>query len=243
MDRVLEASVVILAVAGFVGWLGGGRKWAFRAMTAAAVLLALGAVGVLLYGYHTDKVAEHRLRKIHSCAITKVATAKCKAGTPQGADLKKGTVVTTKGDTPWTDYVEHPNEVIWDVCPPYWLPNNPTSEQENAAIAAAEEECTGEIDPQQKSLHDQIVQYRQDHGIKEDAIPPTDYDSLARKYGGSNEKMSAKECAAKVRTFYPGAYDDLDDATLAKKVLVKYPTYCDKTKTPPAFIPDIKDIR
>jgi hypothetical protein len=148
------------------------------------------------------------VQKIHSCAITKVATAKCKAGTPQSTELKKGTVVTTKGDTPWTDYTAHPNEVVWGVCPPYWLPNNPTSEQESAAIAAAEEECTGEIDPQQKSLHDQIVQYRQDHGRKEDATP-IDYDSLAKKYGGSSAKLTGKECAAKVRTFYPGAYNDI----------------------------------
>jgi len=35
----------------------------------------------------------------------------------------------------------------------------------------------------------------------------------------------------------------LDDATLAKKVLAKYPTYCDVTKSPPDFIPAIKDIR
>jgi hypothetical protein len=247
MDRVLEASVVIVAVVGFVGWLGGGRKWAFRAMTATAILLALGAGGVLLYSYQADRVAEHRLQKIHSWVIAKVATAKCTARTPRDSALQKGAVVTTKGDTPWTDYNQHPNEVIWDVCPPYWLPDAPTSEQENAAIAAAEEECSGEIDPKQKSAHDQIVQYRQEHGIAQDAnkVKTTDGASVQhdRWEKFAVKTLNTKDCAAKVRTFYPGAYDDLDDATLAKKVLAKYPTYCDVTKAPPAFIPDIKDIR
>jgi hypothetical protein len=247
MGRVLEASIVILAALGFVGWLGGGRKWAFRAMMTAAILLGLGIAGVLLYSYETDRVAEHRLQKIHTCAIAKVATAKCTAGTPQSSELKKGAVITTKGDTPWTDYTEHPNEVIWDVCPPYWVPDTPTSEQENAAIAAAEEECSGEIDPHQKSVHEQLIQYRKDHGIQQDADKSKTADDAAvprdrwEKY--AVKRLNPRDCAAKVRTFYPGAYDDLDDATLTKKVLVKYPTYCDVTPSPPAFIPDIKNIR
>lgn len=32
-----------------------------------------------------------------------------------------------------------------------------------------------------------------------------------------------RECAARVRAAYPGAYDDLDDATLTEKTLAKYP--------------------
>src|SRR5687767_4998223 len=33
--------------------------------------------------------------------------------------------------------------------------------------------------------------------------------------------------AAKVRAKYPGVYDDLDDATLERQVLAKYPQYAD----------------
>ena len=33
-----------------------------------------------------------------------------------------------------------------------------------------------------------------------------------------------EECATKVRATYPGTYQDMDDLTLAKKVLAKYPT-------------------
>jgi len=245
---MLEASLVILAVLGFVGWLGGGRKWAFRTMITAVTLIGLGVAGVLLYSYRTDRVAEHRIQKIHSCAIAKIATAKCTAGTPRDSKLPKGAVVTSKGDTPWADYTEHPNEVIWDVCPPYWLPDKPTPAQENSAIAAAEEECTGDMDPKQKSLHEQIVQYRQDHGIEQDADKSKAADEATaaphdrwEKY--AVKRLSPKDCAAKVRTFYPGAYNDLDDATLTKKVLAKYPTYCDVTSAPPDFIPAIKDIR
>jgi hypothetical protein len=31
----------------------------------------------------------------------------------------------------------------------------------------------------------------------------------------------------KIRALHPGAYDDMDDATLTKKVLAKYPQYSD----------------
>jgi hypothetical protein len=40
-----------------------------------------------------------------------------------------------------------------------------------------------------------------------------------------------RECAAKIRTAYPGAYDDLDDATLAEKAIAKYPN-CKLPPTP-----------
>jgi len=60
MERMTETGLVILATLGFVGWLGGGRKWAFRTMLSALVLAGLGFAGILLYGYVTDKVAEHR---------------------------------------------------------------------------------------------------------------------------------------------------------------------------------------
>lgn len=242
MDRMLEVSVVVAAL-GFIGWLGGGRKWAFRTMLGAVVLATLGFAGVLLFSYATDRLTEHHTQKIHDCAIAKVATAKCSSTTPKDADLQKGTVVTTKSNKPWTDYSQHPNDAVWEVCPPYWVAADATAEQESQAIAAAEEACAEEIDPKQKSLHEQLVQYRRDHGVKEQSRPAIDYDALAKKHGGTTAMLSAKECAAKVRTFYPGEYDDLDDATLTKKVLAKYPDYCDVKKSPPDFVPDVKNIR
>jgi hypothetical protein len=52
------------------------------------------------------------------------------------------------------------------------------------------------------------------------------------------------ECAAKVRKDYPGAYDDLDDTTLTKKVLAKYPKYCEPNSgDPPGWKPVIEGIR
>jgi len=134
-------------------------------------------------------------------------------------------------------------EVVWDICPPYMLSDNPTPEQENAAIAAAEEACTGEMDPKQKSLHDEVSQYKRDHGIKESANPAVDYDALAKKSGAIKSRLGSAGCAAKVRKAYPGTYDDLDDETLTKKVLAKYPDYCDVTASPPSFVPDIQGIR
>jgi hypothetical protein len=53
--------------------------------------------------------------------------------------------------------------------------------------------------------------------------------------------LGPAECAARVRKAYPREYNDLDDATLTKKVLAKYPHYCDTTA--PDFIPDIQGIR
>jgi hypothetical protein len=132
---------------GFIGWLGGGRKWAFRTMLSALILARLGFAGILLYGYGADRVAEHRTQKIHDCAIAKVAKAECVAA-PKNSDFPAGA----------------------QICPPYVLFDNPTPEQENAAVASAEEECTGEIDPKQKSLHEQISQYRPEHAILEKAI-------------------------------------------------------------------------
>ena len=41
--------------------------------------------------------------------------------------------------------------------------------------------------------------------------------------------MNYKELAGKVREKYPGAYDDLDDRTLAQKIVQKYPDYADTT--------------
>ena len=150
-----------------------------------------------------------------------------------------------------------------NICPLYVLSANHTAQQETAAIAAAEYECTGEIDPKQKSLYEQINQYRHDHGIKEPASPESvpvppgsisvpfhrtaggeiSYEVLAKEAGSIGETLGPKACAARVRKSYPRTYDDMDDATLTKKVLAKYPGYCDVSTSPPDFIPDIKGIR
>jgi hypothetical protein len=241
MDRILVVVLLIWAALGFIGWLGGGRKWAFRTMLGSALLAALGIGGVFLYSYATDRGVEHRTQRVNDCAIAKVATAKCTAGTPtQYSDLPKGAVVISRSGKPWADVKEHPNDVVWDVCPPYWLPEASTPEQESAAIAAAEEACAAEIDPKHKSLHEQLGQYRKDHGIVQQSDNTGVPDDL-EKY--RVRRLNPKDCATKVRTFYPGSYDDLDDNTLTKKVLAKYPTYCDVTKSPPDFIPDVKNIR
>jgi hypothetical protein len=63
------------------------------------------------------------------------------------------------------------------------------------------------------------------------------------KSEGSVGKLSSKECAARVRTLYPHAYDDLDDDTLTRKVLTKYPDYCDSKLSLPSFVPDIQVVR
>jgi hypothetical protein len=39
-------------------------------------------------------------------------------------------------------------------------------EDEEMAVAAAEKECAGELDPKPKSAHDQIEEYKRSHGIK-----------------------------------------------------------------------------
>jgi hypothetical protein len=233
VERMFEVGLAILAVLGFVGWLGGGRKWAFRTLLSAVVLIGVGLAGILLYGYVTDKVAEHRAQQIHACAIAKIANPHCDP-VPKNANFPEGSLE----------------------CPAYSLVVDATPEQEDAALALAEEECRGEGNPQDKSLHEQIVQYRRDHGIVDNASgektsetgPWTKYqkkgdvfDQVAAE--NAAKKLSPKTCATKVRTFYPRVYDDLDDATLAKKVLAKYPTYCDVTSSPPDFIPDIKNIR
>jgi hypothetical protein len=63
-------------------------------------------------------------------------------------------VATTARCTP-------PDKNGFEVC------NNPTAQEEEAAIAAAEKDCTAEIEPKQKSAHQQIEEYKHQHGIKE----------------------------------------------------------------------------
>jgi hypothetical protein len=239
VERIVEVGLAVLAVLGFIGWLGGGRKWTFRTLLSAVVLIGVGLAGILLYGYVTDKVAELRAQQIRACAIAKVAKAQCQ---PPSKDA----VATTQD--PYAD--------IAVTCPPYMLFDNPTPEQENAAVAAAEEECAGEIDPTQKSLHEQISEYKLAHGIVEKARgkktektgPWTKYQSKGDEgdEGDVFDQAAAratKRCAAKVRSRYPHVYDDLDDATLAKKVLAKYPRYCDVTSFGIDSAPEIKNIR
>ena len=179
IDRMAEVGLTVLAVLGFVGWLGGGRKWAFRTLLSALVLVGVGVVGIFFYGYMTDRVAERRARKIHECAIAKVAKAQCQ---PPSKDA----VPTT----------QDPYAAIAVTCPPYILFDDPTPEQENAAVAAAEEECAREIDPKQKSLHDQISQYRREHATKESAKNAVDYDALAKKSGAIKSRLGDAGCAA-----------------------------------------------
>jgi hypothetical protein len=42
---------------------GEGRKWGFSTRLSALVLVGVGAVGISLYGYVTDRVAERRTQK------------------------------------------------------------------------------------------------------------------------------------------------------------------------------------
>jgi hypothetical protein len=200
-------------VLGFVGWLGGGRKWAFRTMLGTLVLALFGVIGTCIYIYGTEKVAQRRAEKIHECSVAKVVNARC-TDLPKSADAPNGGFE----------------------CPATLLFDDATAEQEESAVASAEKECTSEIDPSQESIHEQIIRYKREHGVKAETINPTEKILKLR--------INDKECASKVRTAYPHVYDDLSDAVLTSKVLAKYPTYCDITSsTKPAFIPDIEGIR
>jgi len=77
MDKAVETAIIGLAILGFVGLLGGGRKWAFGSLVSALILTAVGVAGVLIYIYWTDTIAERRAKKIHGCAVAKVADPKC----------------------------------------------------------------------------------------------------------------------------------------------------------------------
>jgi hypothetical protein len=222
------AIIVVLAL--LVSWLGGGRKWAFRTMLSLLILALLGGSGIVLYAYWTGKSAERRTQKLHECAVAKIATARCEPQPSSKAKPEHG---------PWEKYqnkADISKEVVWDICPPYELPDNPTLEQENAALVAAEQACKVEAGTAEKTLHEQVSEYRRQHGIKETtaAVAPQ----------GDIFDQVVRECAAKVRKRYPGAYDDLDDATLVKKVLAKYPKYCEPNSgDPPGWEPVIEGIR
>jgi hypothetical protein len=82
-----------------------------------------------------------------------------------------------------------------------------------------------------------VSEYRRQHGIKEPTV------AAASAQGDIFDQL-VRECAAKVRKKYPGAYDDLDDASLTKKVLAKYPKYCETNSgDPPGWEPVIEGIR
>ena len=199
MEKMVELGVLVLVALGFIGWLGGGRRWAFRTMLGVMLVSALAVCFVFLYGYSTAKIAEHRERKIHDCAVAKVADIKCdKVSEPP--DAKSGYQVTY-------------------VCPAYLLDDNATAREEEYSLRLAEQECRGEMNPGEKSLHEQIVQYRRDHGIKE---APRNRTSKQSK----EDIFDRVACAAKIRKEHPGAYKDLDDETLVKKMEAKDPYYC-----------------
>ena len=255
MEKIAQAFFIFLTVSGFIGWLGGGRKWAFRSMVAGLALTGVGVIGVLSYRYWREKVPQHRAEKIHECAIAKIATATCESHLSSAAASLSSR--PPKID-PYAEFggKELPNykaeEVEFEDCPPYMLfSNNPTPEEENIAMAAAEEKCAGEIDPNRQSLHEQIIQYRREHGTKQTEIPkvPSTYPSngdifdQAALEDHSKKRLSSSACAAKVRKKYPGSYDDLDDATLMRKLLAKYPTYCDIPNDVSSFEPIIEGIR
>lgn len=232
MGWALALVIGVVALALLVSWLGGGRKWAFRTMLSLLVLSLLTGAVVGGYAYWTEKSAEGRRQKIHECAIDKIARARCEQF-PSTATSAENSKNVEHG--PWEKYRrkdDAPKEVVY-LCPPYMLADHPTPEQENNAMTAAEKACWAEISPQQKSVTEQVSEYRRAHGIKQQTTvkPQGDIFELVR------------ECAAKVRKDYPGAYDDLDDATLTKKVLAKYPKYCDPNSDPAGWKDVIEGIR
>src|SRR5215469_7736121 len=71
------AAVLVFALVLLVSWLGGRRKWAFRAMLSLLIVGFLGVVGFLGYGLWSERTAERQRLRLHECAIAKIATAKC----------------------------------------------------------------------------------------------------------------------------------------------------------------------
>jgi len=54
--------------------------------------------------------------------------------------------------------------------------------------------------------------------------------------------MDYRELATKIREKHPGAYDDMDDAALARAIVTKYPAYSDVTFDEPAQQPEKPSI-
>lgn len=201
MDKDIQTALLILASLGFVAWLGGGRKWAFRTMAGALLLAGISIGGLLLYSYGSDKITEHRNRKIHECAIAKVAASNCEEDPADAA---------------------HPK--VWFSCPAYTLFDDSTPEQEEAAVSLAERACAGEQDPSQRSIHEQITDFERTHRISTTGLKTATQAGTEAK--GDVFDQLVKDCALKIRKKYPRAYDDLDDEALVKKVAAKYPHFC-----------------
>ena len=123
------------------------------------------------------------------------------------------------------------------------LSDDASPQQEEEALALAEQECRAEMNPKEKSLHEQLAQYKHEHGIATKANAEAKSDWFEQNAPAKQKKvLGIKDCAAKVRSFYPRVYDDLDDATLTKKVLAKYPDYCN-TNVADRSLRDIQGIR
>lgn len=226
MDKTTELVFLGLATVGFVAWLGGGRKWTFRVLLSALMLSVLGFVVVLLYGVWTESSAERQTKRIHACAVAKVANPKCEED-KKITGLLKGGVFT---------------------CPAYKIDvDKATSEQLNTAMYWAGQECRQEMGLTEKSLYGQINQYKTEHGSTDPfaATPdpaPTKLDPNKPDTGTvpplppgyildppTPTLLGIQDCAARVRKYYPGAYDNIDDFTLVRKVVKKYPTVCDSS--------------
>lgn len=220
MEKLVQTGIIILATVGFVAWLGGGRKWAFRMMAGALALAGSAGGALLLYSYGSEKITEHRNQKIHECAVAKLADPKCE---------KPATTESQNESNGW--------EVV-EICPAYTLPDNPSAQHEQTAVALAEQECRGDMNPNEKPLHEEIAEYRRKHNVKT-------HDSFAENGPkGDIFDQLVKDCASKVRKDYPRAYDDIADDTLIKKVLAKYPHYCNTGEgDPPGWKPVLEGVR
>jgi hypothetical protein len=141
-------------------------------LSAAAFLLAdkwkalllvviLAAVGILLYGYWTNRVAEHRIQKIHDCAVAKAAVATKMKCAPAGN--------------------------AFEVCDPA------TPNEEDAALRAGEEECIAEINPKRKSAHQEIEEYRHQHGTETKSSAQWKDTSIAPRVAQLRQKLAAIE--------------------------------------------------
>ena len=233
MDKTTELVFLGLASVGFVAWLGGGRKWAFRVLLSALMLSVLGFVVVLLYGVWTESSAERQAKRIHACAVAKVANPKC-VPAPKSMHIPE----------------------FATLCPLYDIDFDKASpEQQETAMNLAENECRQEMGVNEKSLSEQVSQYRTEHGIKDplEITPdpePTKFDPK-KPYTGTVPPLPSgytldpstptllgiQDCAARVRRYYPGAYDNIDDFTLVRRAVKKYPTICDSSVDPSGLTP------
>jgi len=143
----VETAIVILIVAGVIGWLGGGRQWAFRVSLSVVVVGTVGLGVFLIYEQIAHSKNENneasRRRKIHECAIAKVA---------QGRQ-------------------EELRRVPGTVPPGFVKESTPTEEEEaarrqdarnQADVRAAELDCADRIDGR-KSPTEEIEEYLREH--------------------------------------------------------------------------------